>query len=474
MGHCFTLLALQCAGLRAAARARAPGVCRLARAATTTTMLLGARAQKRWDARRVAADELDENESLLAGNGTDPIVQVDAEAPGDGVVFEALEGKLYRQYESRDHDAHRMDGRVGPAADRRGVRRRSDGSPPRRPSRPRGPSGTLAPIHRSAGGSPSQRLSGFRGVRDDLRRRFLPYYWADWRDGFTTKSIGAIAFLYFAVLAQRSRSAASCRRSPRVHLASWRVMRVRAPPPSHCSRSDPAPRRRSPPPPSARPRRSARAGYRAWRTRPHHGPADDVSRRRLTPSLAPSSSSPRGPSAFPAHVRVVWSVDRLAAGRSLVCERQWLDPILHTLHRRRSQRATEAIPPQIRGLDCSAPSQIFNALLALNFLTEGLRPLIREVSVSCGCAGPAPRRALSDVRACRSRKFAPVAAASAIAAAGGSPSAAARSACCRRARCFRLTRLCSRCCCVAASRASRARVSSHSLCAQRSLTLGPR
>ena len=38
-------------------------------------------------------------------------------------------------------------------------------------------------------------------MRDDLRRRFLPYYWADWRDGFTTKSIGAIAFLYFAVLA---------------------------------------------------------------------------------------------------------------------------------------------------------------------------------------------------------------------------------------------------------------------------------
>ena len=39
-------------------------------------------------ARRVAADELsivrDRNESSLAGNATDPIVQVDTEAPGDG------------------------------------------------------------------------------------------------------------------------------------------------------------------------------------------------------------------------------------------------------------------------------------------------------------------------------------------------------------------------------------------------------
>ena len=43
-------------------------------------------------------------------------------------------------------------------------------------------------------------LRPFRGLREDWRRR-APWYWRDWADGFTTKSIAASLFLYFACLA---------------------------------------------------------------------------------------------------------------------------------------------------------------------------------------------------------------------------------------------------------------------------------
>ncbi len=206
VGPCLTLLAVLAGALGFAPPRALPVRPAFAgsRERATTTMLLGARARKRWDARRVAADELsivrDRNESSLAGNATDPIVQVDTEAPGDGVVFEALEGKLYRQYEN---GITMPTGWTGAS-----VRRRTGAAFEDAPTEaPPAPIATSWPVgdpraNPSIGGRLAvPAIEWFRGVRDDLRRRFLPYYWADWRDGFTTKSIGAIAFLYFAVLA---------------------------------------------------------------------------------------------------------------------------------------------------------------------------------------------------------------------------------------------------------------------------------
>eukprot|EP00166_Cyanidium_caldarium_P003887 ctg_381.g132 len=67
-------------------------------------------------------------------------------------------------------------------------------------ARDRSDSGDGAPVTFPGVASLPPHLRPFRGLREDWRRR-APWYWRDWADGFTTKSVAASLFLYFACLA---------------------------------------------------------------------------------------------------------------------------------------------------------------------------------------------------------------------------------------------------------------------------------